>query len=327
MRAFIYAFQGKPWNEDCAAAYNGFKKLGVESILFSCNEELDQRNPEDIVVGGMLIMGSVFEQLGIAPDNYDYPEELTDYLGRKNNTILLKDLQKQELPVFIKPVKEKAAKGTVVKTLDDAEEYYRVLDSETEIFCSEVVDFVSEWRCLVRYGKILGVQIYNGDRMYAYDRKVIEKAVRDYSNSPAACSLDFGVTKDGKTILIEVNDGFAIGAYGLQDAQYAMFLETRWAELTRTADPWKNQTQIVSVLEPFELKGTGTFCIFHVPLGTAEEVFKAGDVWANQKEIEYTVESVSVTTNCWYNPHDQVCVIMRTSKGVSPEKDDVLYKK
>lgn len=41
MRAFIYSFQGKPWNEECEAAYRGFTKLGVESILFTTNEELD----------------------------------------------------------------------------------------------------------------------------------------------------------------------------------------------------------------------------------------------------------------------------------------------
>lgn len=327
MKAFIHAFQGKPWNEDCKAAYNGFKRLGIESVLFSCNEELDQRNPEDIVVGGMLIMGSVFEQLGIVPNSYDYPEELTDYLGREIDTILLKDLQKQELPAFVKPVEEKAAKGTVVNTLDDAEEYYRLLEPDTELYCSEVVDFVSEWRCFVRYGEIIGIQIYNGDRTYAYDRNVVEKAVSDYSSIPTACSLDFGVTKDRRTLLIEVNDGFAIGAYGLPDAHYAMFLETRWAELTQTVDPWKDQTQIVSVLEQCELKGTGTICAFHVPLGTAKEVFKVGDVWANQKGTEYMVESVSVSTNCWYNPNDQVLVIMKTPEGISPEKDEVLYKK
>lgn len=327
MRAFIHAFQGKPWNEDCKAAYNGFKRLGIESVLFSCNEELDQRNPEDIVVGGMLIMGSVFEQLGTVPNNYDYPEELTDYLGRKIDMIQLKDLQKQELPVFIKPVEEKAAKGTVVNTLDDAEEYYRALDLETELYCSEVVDLLSEWRCFVRYGEIIGIQIYNGDRTYAYDREVVENAVYDYSSSPAACSLDFGVTKGRRTILIEVNDGFAIGAYGLPDAHYAMFLEARWAELTSTADPWGRQRQIISVLEQFELKVTGTICSFHVPLGTAKEVFRVGDVWANQKGTEYTVEGVSFVPNCWYAPHDTVDVIIRTPEGISPEKDEVLYRK
>ena len=34
MRAYIHAFQGKPWNEECEAAYNGFRKLGSECILF-----------------------------------------------------------------------------------------------------------------------------------------------------------------------------------------------------------------------------------------------------------------------------------------------------
>lgn len=35
MRAFIHAFQGSPWNEECEAAYSGFRKLGIESVLFS----------------------------------------------------------------------------------------------------------------------------------------------------------------------------------------------------------------------------------------------------------------------------------------------------
>lgn len=51
MRAFIHAFQGEPWNEECKAAYDGFKKLGIECVLFTTNEELDQRTAGDIVVG------------------------------------------------------------------------------------------------------------------------------------------------------------------------------------------------------------------------------------------------------------------------------------
>ena len=39
MRAFIHAFQGEPWNEECKAAYDGFKKLGIECVLFTTNEE------------------------------------------------------------------------------------------------------------------------------------------------------------------------------------------------------------------------------------------------------------------------------------------------
>lgn len=57
MKAYIHSFQGKPWNEDCEVAYEGFKEVGIECILFTTNEKLDERNPEDIVVGGMLVTG------------------------------------------------------------------------------------------------------------------------------------------------------------------------------------------------------------------------------------------------------------------------------
>ena len=67
--------------------------------------------------------------------------------------------------------------------------------SSHEILFSEGVNFVSEWRCFVRYGKISGIQFYFGDRNVECDRSVIENAVREYKDIPAGCSLDFGVTE------------------------------------------------------------------------------------------------------------------------------------
>ena len=82
MRAYIHAFQGRPWNEDCAAAYRGFAGLGVECVFFTSNEEIDQRRPDEIVIGGMLIMEHIFTQMEIKLPNYNYPEDLGKYLGR-----------------------------------------------------------------------------------------------------------------------------------------------------------------------------------------------------------------------------------------------------
>ena len=39
MRAYIHAFRGRPYNDDCKAAYDGFRKLGVDTVLFTTNEE------------------------------------------------------------------------------------------------------------------------------------------------------------------------------------------------------------------------------------------------------------------------------------------------
>ena len=48
---------------------------------------------------------------------------------------------------------------------------------------------------------------------------------------PAAYTVDFGIPSTNETVLVELNDGFAIGNYGLADYLYARLLEARWDEL------------------------------------------------------------------------------------------------
>ena len=50
--------------------------------------------------------------------------------------------------------------------------------------------------------------------------------------------MDFCLTDDGRTLLIEVNDGYSLGCYGMFALKYAKFLITRWAELTDTLDEY-----------------------------------------------------------------------------------------
>lgn len=235
MRAIIHGFQNKPYNIDCQIAYDGFRMLGVEPVLFTTNEEFDKRTPEDVVVGGVIMVWHALNERGIVPKYLDYPEELVDFLGRRIWKIRLKDVHKEGRPVFIKPVEEKIAPGIVIKSKKDLEEY-RLLDPETEIYCSEVVSFVSEWRCFLLYGQVIGIQFYYGDREVKCDHDVINAAVNDYADMPAGFAMDFGVTDDGRTILIEVNDGYSLGAYGLESTLYARLITARWAELNGTED-------------------------------------------------------------------------------------------
>lgn len=73
---------------------------------------------------------------------------------------------------------------------------------------------------------------------------IIENAINDFKDIPAGCSLDFGVTNDGRTLLIEMNDGMALGSYGLSDIAYALLLIARWCELINIEDPFKNKEYI-----------------------------------------------------------------------------------
>ena len=241
MRAYIHGFQGKPYNIDCQAAYDGFKALGVEPVLFTTNEEFDTRKPEDVVVGGTIMIWHALNQQGIQAEQYDYPEELSAFRGRRIWTTRLGDIRNEKLPIFIKPVEEKIAPGIVIGKWEDLEAEYGLLGPQTLLYCSESVDFVSEWRCFLLYGIIIGIQFYYGDRDAQCDRNTIDAAVRAYPNMPAGCALDFGVTKDGRTLLIEMNDGYSLGAYGLEPTLYARLLAARWAELNGTVDTLKNR--------------------------------------------------------------------------------------
>ena len=240
MKAYIQSIKGSPWNEECAAAQRGFRALGIETVLFSSTDELAGRSREDVVVGGTLIMEHVLSEYHALPENFSYPPELAAYYDRKIWRTQLKYMHNASYPLFIKPVRDKAAHGMVFSSFQELiSSEYASLSPDSEILCSTVVEFISEWRCFVLYGEIVGVRCYRGDHRIWPDDTVISDAVYDFVYGPAAYALDFGVTADGRTLLVEMNDAIALGCYGLQDDLYAKLLSARWAELTGTEDMLK----------------------------------------------------------------------------------------
>lgn len=211
--------------------------MGLEINLFHTYDELKTSEKQDVVVGYVGTVRKRLADFGITAPEMDYPEELTEYLGRNIWNCKLSDVTNcPELwPVFVKPVEDKKFTGVVVETTKDLVGC-GTYGENPDVICSEPVEFVAEWRCFVRYGKILSVRSYKGDWRVHYDSSVIENAVREYVTAPAGYAIDFGVTKDGRTLLIEVNDGYALGCYGLLSIDYAKFLSARWAELTGTTD-------------------------------------------------------------------------------------------
>lgn len=61
----------------------------------------------------------------------------------------------------------------------------------------------------------------------------IEKAVAAYHSAPAGYALDFGVTDDGRTLLVEMSDGYGLASFGLKAPIYMQILAARWQELTK----------------------------------------------------------------------------------------------
>lgn len=61
----------------------------------------------------------------------------------------------------------------------------------------------------------------------------MRRAVASYVDAPQGYAVDFGLARDGRTLLVEVNDGYALGAYGLEPHAYAHLLAARWYELVQ----------------------------------------------------------------------------------------------
>lgn len=211
----------------------GFEIIEVEHLNYL---EILQDN---VFFGSINFVQSALRKLNFeVPEHNDYPQCLEKFYGRQisESTINKISNNPEQWNVFVKP-KDKLKKFTgrhVKSTFDligcgDRE-------SDIPIWVSEPVDFISEWRVFVRYNKILGVKSYKGDWRSQYDYRIIEEAVNSFENAPAGYAIDFGLTKDGRLLIVEVNEGYSIGNYGLFYIDYAKLISARWAEMTKQKD-------------------------------------------------------------------------------------------
>jgi hypothetical protein len=241
MKAYIQTDKrGIFYNVNAFIANEGFEHLGWETQKYFSVDEIEDRDPETLIVGGIGNVRKRLKYLGIDKplNEIDYPAELTKYLGRKVWTSTIEELFENEKDwnVFVKPKNEtKKFAGKVVKEYKD---FIGLTDKDnpTEIWCSEIVKFKTEWRCFIRYKSILDIRQYKGVWDSTLDLNIIKNAVNDFSNSPNAYALDFGIDENNNMKLVEVNDGHSLGSYGISSINYAKFLSARWAELTKTKD-------------------------------------------------------------------------------------------
>lgn len=237
MKAFIQTDKNNEfYNVNAYLAFVGFTALGFEIIKYIDSEDVESFDKEDVFVGGVGMIRKRLKNLNIEkPDEIEYPTELQSFLNRKVwTTSLNKLIEKEETGIFIKPLKTKLFQGKVINSFND---YLGLNYQENiEVWCSEPINVITEWRCFVRYGQILDVRYYKGKWDSKLDTKVVEDAISKYKSAAAAYCLDFGVDANGKHYLIEVNDGHSLGSYGMGAISYAKFLSARWAELTNTKD-------------------------------------------------------------------------------------------
>ncbi|MEM0963247.1 MAG: ATP-grasp domain-containing protein [Bacteroidota bacterium] len=229
------AASGDPLSVNTFLAGRGFADFGYEVIPFPL-AELDRldRTPEDLVVGHIGTVHRALRALGRTPPAPLQPTPaLLPFLKRRVWTTTLGQIRTlADVPVFIKPLTgAKSFTGHVVSEFGDLVRS-SAEDDDVAVLAQGVLDIVSEWRAYVIRGSVVGIAHYGGGDPLAFpDRGLVAEALAAYADAPAGFCLDVCVTSGGDTALVEVNDGYSLGNYGLPAHPYARLLEARWDEM------------------------------------------------------------------------------------------------
>jgi len=247
-KAYVRFRENLPDNQNTYAAADGFVQQGIPVVPyygFGDLEKFGDIGPNVIVCGHIGDIRSALTMCGKPiPPNIDYPDHLRWMLGREIKECTLEEVRGLITRKFVKPVQQKQFTGFVWDPDDPRSRLnVAIYESDTPCLVADEIDIISEWRCFIRHHKVVGVKHYKGDWGYAPTLGVLERAVREgRGKMPDAYVLDLGVVREivpfseedrQTTVLIEANEGYAVGSYGLPSIIYARFLEARWDQLMR----------------------------------------------------------------------------------------------
>jgi hypothetical protein len=254
MKAFIQKTDGDWMNVNAFVAAKGLHLFGYDIIPFELKDPTDLSAPEglelgDIVFGGIPIVQDAFRKLGYnVPPVVNIPDSLLEFTKREiweeDISVIRRRFNEENAePIFIKPLtEEKSFTGCLVKSFLDLLNFAHIEAGET-VLASEPINLISEWRCFYLEGKIIDCRCYKGNSLIFPTKFVIEEMLEKYEDRFVAGSIDVGCTDKfyvhghmnnhlfHNTVLVEVNDAYSLGGYGINEYKYAKMLIARWSQI------------------------------------------------------------------------------------------------
>lgn len=227
---YIQKDNGEFIGEFAYNAWVGFK-WNNERIEFF--EDIETVPEGSMIVGRIDVTIQYLKRVGVTvPLPMNIPKELEGYSGREINITTLGEFKLDTtVPIFVKPYSILKLFDGGVLTQNSTKRLLFDYPDDTLLMTSEVVEIDSEYRVFILNKEILGIKHYLGDSSVFPNIDVIKSTIKDFKSSPVGYTLDFGITKDRGTILIEANDGWSIGSYGLDPLLYVRLLKRRWLEM------------------------------------------------------------------------------------------------
>ena len=248
MIIYIQKYNDEFFFDGCYYADCGARKAKYRIIYFENIHEVPA-NKNVAVIGNIKETSEFFKRLKI-----EVPKALNAFELLKDSGLIKRNYYQTTLkefynngkgPKFIKPLNNhKAFASGVIKNikslpilLSDYKDDWNI-----EILVSDVIDVQSEYRIFVnnlKYDslhKIIGMKHYLGDEFLIPNKDYVLKVI-DYLSTikdlPCCYTLDVGILADGSTQVIELNDAWSIGSYGLNGEEYLEFILHRWIDIIK----------------------------------------------------------------------------------------------
>jgi hypothetical protein len=227
-----------PIDSDVQKACDGFEYAGYNiegfNYLDILTGKLDSKAKYNPFVGCTQSMLTLFKRIGKSPTPIDYPSSVRESglmnrdIQRMKSQEFVRILRERRKPMFVKPTGTKLFHGTVI----ESESQLSLLESRNcDVWVSNPINIVSEHRVFVYNKNVVYSCNYSRDFTKTPDFKYVNDLVEAYEEQPIAYTIDVGILRDGSTVVIEFNDFWSIGSYGLECIDYARMLLERYQEI------------------------------------------------------------------------------------------------
>ena len=218
---------------DCSCALYGAIDTAMDYRLTSFEEvesgKFDMLINKNLFVGSCGFMREVFKRVGLndvrLPINSNRESEIIT-LGEAHKRV--SDGKK----LFIKPIEIKLFSGLILDGMQHS--CLSNLPNETKVMTYEPFKskIVSEWRLYIHNDKLVDSRNYSGEFTvspnYEYAKEVIEN---NEGKFPCAYTLDIAILENDENVVVEFNDMWAIGNYGIPNDIYLRLLRDRYFQI------------------------------------------------------------------------------------------------
>lgn len=223
-----------PHHFDCACGLYGALDHGLETRLTSFEEvqsgEFDNLIKSNVFIGSVEFMKEVFSRIG--KTNIRVPENS----NRDSKSMILGEAKilAQSKNIFIKPFDIKLFTGFVLDQMIHGS--ISGISDDTMVMVYDVFSspIKSEWRCYIGRDKAVDIRNYSGDMFITPNKEYLELVIDSNKlKFPTAYTIDIGILENGDNVVIEYNDMWAIGNYGIDNYEYFSLLKSRYFEIVK----------------------------------------------------------------------------------------------